>query len=347
MRWYTIVAVALIVAGYVVIGGVIYSYLEKDNEARVREEVLKDIGTFLEENSCLSIEDIGTLQALTREMRATGISVDSSGQLATNTKWDIRTALFVSLQIIATLGFPASAPQSDGGRAFTIPFAIFGIPLFLITAIGMGTFLNSLAEFIRVQVVSRCTNGCAVDCGALVFRTIVIAIFGIVLFMIIPSIIFAQIEPWSYGDAFYFSFITLATIGFGDLIPSYNDVTWMTEEYRNWYRLAIAFWILILSSWFAGVIVSIQMSLRETAMSTDEKITRHLERNGISTNEVVTNVPVGLEKNFRPKNNHNQAAVNYDDMAAAEYDAHMQQIPRVMGDTSDVIPEGVVTRIAV
>jgi len=346
MKWYTIIAITLIVAGYICIGGVIYSYLEKDNEERVREEVLKDVGSFLGENSCLTMDDVGTLQALVREMRATGISVDASGQLVTNTKWDIRTSLFVSLQIIATLGFPASAPQSDGGRAFTIPFAIFGIPLFLITAIGMGTFLNSLAEFFRVFCLSRCSKSCAMDCGALVFRTIVIAVLGIILFMIIPSIIFAQIEPWSYGDAFYFSFITLATIGFGDLIPSYNDVPWMTEEYRNWYRLAIAFWILILSSWFAGVIVSIQVSLSESAATADKRIDRELERNGITTNEIVTNMQLGLQRGFPVKNNRNQV-INYDGMTPEEYESNIQPPRRVLGDTSDVIPEGVVTRIAV
>jgi len=216
----------------------------------------------------------------------------------------------------------------------------------LITAIGMGTLLNSLAECIRVCLITRCTRGCAADCGALVFRTIVIAIFGIVLFMIVPSIIFAQIEPWSYGDAFYFSFITLATIGFGDLIPSYNDVPWMTEEYRNWYRLAIAFWILILSSWFAGILVSIQASLSEAALSTEDKINRELDRNGISTNHIATNVQLGLQRSFRMKNGHNRAA-RYEDMTPPEHDPHIQQMPRVMGDTSDVIPEGVLTRIAV
>jgi len=334
------------VIAYIVVGGVIYSYIESDHEASVRQEVIKNVGAFLEENKCLTMTDIGALQSLVKEMRATGISVDSSGQLEINTKWDIRTALFVSLQIISTLGFPASAPQSDGGRAFTIPFAIFGIPLFLITAIGIGTLLNSLAEFIRILVVTRCTRGCAPDCGALVFRTVLIAIIGIIFFVIIPSIIFAQIEPWTYGDAFYFSFITLATIGFGDLIPSYNDVPWMDEEYRNWYRLAIAFWILILSAWFAGVIVSIQQSLSHAALTTEERLNQELERNGISPNIIASNVQLGLQRSFRTKNGNHRAA-QYEDRNPMESHSHMPRIPRVGGNNSDPIPEGVITRIAV
>jgi len=119
-------------------------------------------------------------------------------------------------------GFPALAPLSDGGRAFTVIFSIFGIPLFLVAAIGMGEVLNLLAETLRVCLLSKSRKECSPTCGAKTFRTTLISILGIFFFLIIPSIIFKHIEPWTYAEAFYFSFITLATIGFGDLVPTYN-----------------------------------------------------------------------------------------------------------------------------
>lgn len=33
------------------------------------------------------------------------------------------------------------------------------------------------------------------------------------------TLVYHEIEGWSYVDAFYFSFITLTTIGYGDLAP--------------------------------------------------------------------------------------------------------------------------------
>ncbi|WP_425392085.1 potassium channel family protein [Ekhidna sp.] len=37
--------------------------------------------------------------------------------------------------------------------------------------------------------------------------------------LIIGTIAYHELEGWSYLDAFYFSFITLTTIGFGDFAP--------------------------------------------------------------------------------------------------------------------------------
>lgn len=37
--------------------------------------------------------------------------------------------------------------------------------------------------------------------------------------LIVGTFVYHEVEGWSYLDAFYFSFITLTTIGFGDFAP--------------------------------------------------------------------------------------------------------------------------------
>lgn len=41
---------------------------------------------------------------------------------------------------------------------------------------------------------------------------------GVVLFFVVPMIMFQQQEGWTYSQAIYYCFITLSTIGFGDFV---------------------------------------------------------------------------------------------------------------------------------
>lgn len=41
---------------------------------------------------------------------------------------------------------------------------------------------------------------------------------GSLLFLVIPPLVFSYVEGWTYGESFYYAFITLSTIGFGDYV---------------------------------------------------------------------------------------------------------------------------------
>ena len=41
---------------------------------------------------------------------------------------------------------------------------------------------------------------------------------GLIVFLVIPAAMFSLVEGWTYLDAFYYAFISLTTIGFGDLV---------------------------------------------------------------------------------------------------------------------------------
>lgn len=41
---------------------------------------------------------------------------------------------------------------------------------------------------------------------------------GLLLFLLLPPLLFRHVEGWSYVEGFYFAFITLSTVGFGDYV---------------------------------------------------------------------------------------------------------------------------------
>jgi len=131
----------------------------------------------------------------------------------------------------------------------------------------------------------------------------------------------------------------------------------MTENYRNWYRLAIAFWILLLSAWFAGVVVSIQKAFLQAAETTEKQFLG--KARGISSNNVKTNIDVGVNEEHIIANS--ARAMQYEQDVPApqsiQYSPHIVDHTAVeptpfLGsnsyvDSTEVQAHGVVTRLVV
>ena len=50
-----------------------------------------------------------------------------------------------------------------------------------------------------------------------------LALFILLAYLLIGAIMFVITEGWTYFNAFYFVFISMTTIGFGDLVPSVSE----------------------------------------------------------------------------------------------------------------------------
>ena len=97
---------------------------------------------------------------------------------------------------------------------FCLFYALIGIPLALVVLAGIG---NRISHFLT-RLDERLKKGWFPPKIGAVIRAVLLFMFGFCLFVLIPAALFTLKEEWSYGDAIYYSMITLTTVGFGDLV---------------------------------------------------------------------------------------------------------------------------------
>ena len=106
--------------------------------------------------------------------------------------------------------------------------------------------LNQSDSNISTQTALKQQNTKCCSSENIYLRVFIFGIMWLILVYLIPSLIFANLTElnWTLIDAFYYCFISISTIGFGDFVPGQNEVGWS----RNVYRLLMTSKILILFS---------------------------------------------------------------------------------------------------
>jgi len=57
-------------------------------------------------------------------------------------------------------------------------------------------------------------------------------LIGCLVFLVVPTLVFQEVEQWTFLESFYFVVITLTTVGFGDFVPG---LSWI-EDTLNMQR---------------------------------------------------------------------------------------------------------------
>ncbi|XP_004619396.2 potassium channel subfamily K member 17 [Sorex araneus] len=170
-------------------------------------------------------------------------------------RWEFVGSFFFSVSTITTIGYGNLSPHTMAARLFCIFFALVGIPLNLVV-------LNQLGRLMK-----RGVHGCArrlgntwqdptkarwlAGSGALAS--------GLLLFLLLPPLLFSSMEGWSYVESFYFAFMTLSTVGFGDYVIGMDP----SRTYPLWYKNTVSLWILFGMAWLA-LIIQLILSLLES-----------------------------------------------------------------------------------
>lgn len=74
-----------------------------------------------------------------------------------------------------------------------------------------------------------------------VISTLLFILFGCLIFVTLPAIIFKHIEGWSTLEAIYFVVITLTTIGFGDFVAGEGERRHHQDNNSEWQHYTSKF----------------------------------------------------------------------------------------------------------
>lgn len=112
-------------------------------------------------------------------------------------------------------GYGHSTPVTIGGKAFCMAYAMVGIPLGLVMFQSIGERLNKFASVVikRAKTYLRCQKTEATEMNLMLATGLLSSII-----ITTGAAVFSRYERWSYFDSFYYCFVTLTTIGFGDYV---------------------------------------------------------------------------------------------------------------------------------
>ncbi|XP_067844422.1 potassium channel subfamily K member 2-like isoform X1 [Heptranchias perlo] len=275
MKWKTASANFLVVVLYLIIGATVFKALEQPAESSQRTAIIVQKLEFLEKHMCVNSLDLELL--IQHVMEAVNAGVNPAGNSTNQTShWDLGSSFFFAGTVITTIGFGKISPTTVGGKIFCIIYALLGIPLFGFLLAGVGDQLGTIFGKGIAKVEDVFLEWKISQTKIRVISTFIFVLFGCLLFVAIPAIIFKHIEGWTALESIYFVVITLTTIGFGDFVAGeegeLSEGGSSDKEYLDWYKPAVWFWILVGLAYFAAILSMIGDWLRVISRKTKEEV---------------------------------------------------------------------------
>ncbi|XP_045612111.1 two pore potassium channel protein sup-9 [Procambarus clarkii] len=194
---------------YLLIGAAVFDALESDTEAE-RLRIIESVRKQLQGKYNISGSEYKLIET---------VIIENQPHKA-GPQWKFAGALYFVTVVVAMIGYGHSTPETVGGKAFCIVYAVVGIPLGMVMFQSIGERLNKFTSIIikKMKKMLGCATTEATDVNQLCVTGTLSSIV-----MTAGAAVFSHYENWNYIDAFYYCFITLTTIGFGDFVALQKD----------------------------------------------------------------------------------------------------------------------------
>ncbi|KAK6620151.1 hypothetical protein RUM44_006551 [Polyplax serrata] len=186
-------------------------------------------------NQLLDEYELAVIVIVVFEACQGGVQLPLKSKDEVASRWSFPESAFFASTVLTTIGYGNTVPNTFWGRLFCILFALVGIPLTLSVIADMGVLMATALSGLHQKAKPFIPTKNFISGLSSTRRRWLSALGGIVFLVLYLSagaaIFMVWEEDWGFFEGFYFCFITMTTIGFGDLVPKNPNYMFMCTLY--------------------------------------------------------------------------------------------------------------------
>ncbi|XP_014888685.1 potassium channel subfamily K member 6 [Poecilia latipinna] len=221
---------------YLLFGALVFSSIERPAEDELRRDTQRLKEAFLNQ-SCVSAATLELFLSRVLAANKHGVSVLKNSSSRSN--WDLASSMFFANTLVTTVGYGHTTPLSDAGKAFSIAYALIGVPF---TMLVLTACVQRIMQPLVLAPVGLLQRSGLKPRPATVVHFLLLLLAVVLCCFLAPAAVFSALEAsWTFLDSVYFCFISLCTIGLGDFVPAARP----GQPYRALYQVAVMVYLFI------------------------------------------------------------------------------------------------------
>ncbi|XP_026088506.1 potassium channel subfamily K member 3-like [Carassius auratus] len=266
---------------YLLVGAAVFDALESKMEI-TQKKVLDDRKRELMDKYNLSRLHFDELERVVLQLKPHKAGV----------QWRFSGSFYFAITVITTIGYGHAAPSTDGGKVFCMFYALLGIPLTLVMFQSLGERINTFVKYL-LHRLKKCLGLRNTEVS--MANMVCIGLISCMSTLCVGAAAFSRYEDWSFFHAYYYCFITLTTIGFGDYVALQKDNALQT----NPQYVAFSFMYILTGLTVIGAFLNLVVLRFMTMNAEDERrdaeqrtlLSRNRQTGGTGTNHCMSDPP--------------------------------------------------------
>ncbi|XP_076875050.1 potassium channel subfamily K member 15 isoform X2 [Brachyhypopomus gauderio] len=189
---------------YLLVGAAVFDALESETES-VRKRILEQNRSEMKKKYRFSEDDYREIERVVLQAEP-----HRAGR-----QWKFAGSFYFAITVITTIGYGHAAPGTDAGKVFCMFYAVLGIPLTLVMFQSLGERMNTFVRYL-LHRAKKCLGFRRT--GVSMENMVLVGFLSCLGTLCLGAAAFSHFEGWTFFHAYYYCFITLTTIGFGDFV---------------------------------------------------------------------------------------------------------------------------------